>query len=503
MLEEWDPQLRGLQGKKTIREMSDNHPIITGILFAIEMMCRQVGYSMEPGSDDAQGEKAATFVDDSLHDMTDTFEDKVGEIMSGVLPYGWQLHETNFKKRDGVNSQFSDGKVGWDDWQIRGQETLRRWEFNPKNQKLLGMHQIGPPDWEEHFIPMSKALLFRTTAKKGNPEGKSILRGAYVSFKFQKQIQLIESIGIERDLAGLPYAKIPASIINSTSLDDMATYDAWKQVITNLRRNEQDGLVYASDTDEKGNPLYEVGLMTTGGTRQYDSDQIISRYDQRIAISMLAGFILLGMDGVGSNALGLSMADLFTTALSAFLGSMVEVINNSAIPRLLALNGFPPEDPPKLVHGRIGREDKVALAQSLSALSVANQRGAGIELDGRMDGPLAKALMEILGLPEPPDPKEIGYINPADKAAEAAMELAKAKPAPVIAQPGAKGDQQGNPQATQTPTNTEKPKPSVPTPKKAAETNGHDKRYVPPEVKAAEDEYATALDGFFADLRRK
>ncbi len=406
--EEWDPQLRGQQGRKVIREMADNHPIIGGVLLSIEMMCRQVGYTVKPGTDDPQGEEAAQLIEESLHDMEVTFEDKVGEIISGMLPYGFEPHEKNFKLRDGNNSKYKDGKVGWEDWPIRGQETVRNWQWSDDNRRLLGLWQQGPPDNQLHFIPMEKMLLFRTSARKGNPEGHMLLRNAYVPYRFQKQIQLIEAIGIERDMAGLPFARIPASIINSTNAEDVATYQAWQKVVTNMRRNEQDGLVLPSDRDDKGNLLYEVGLLNSGGQRQFDTDKIIARYDERIAISMLAGFILLGMENVGSHALGQTMSQLFTTSLGAFLASIVSVINDAAIPQLLALNGMPTDEPPTLEHGRIERMDFQAVAQALQLISAQNQRGAGIQLDTRLDGNLAKWFMEVLGAPEPPDPADLG-----------------------------------------------------------------------------------------------
>ncbi|WP_155274431.1 hypothetical protein [Piscirickettsia salmonis] len=45
--------------------------------------------------------------------------------------------------------------------------------------------------------------MFRTTSRKGNPEGRSILRNAYQPWYYKKNLESIESIGIERNLVGL------------------------------------------------------------------------------------------------------------------------------------------------------------------------------------------------------------------------------------------------------------------------------------------------------------
>ncbi len=58
--------------------------------------------------------------------------------------------------------------------------------------------------------------------------------------------------------------------------------------------------------DDQGHKVFDLVLLSSGGSRQFDTDKIIQRYDQRIAMSILSDFILLGSDRVGSYALGTS-----------------------------------------------------------------------------------------------------------------------------------------------------------------------------------------------------
>jgi hypothetical protein len=47
-------------------------------------------------------------------------------------------------------------------------------------------------------------------------------------------------------------------------------------------------------------PGWTLELLSIGNSRrQFDMDKIINRYDKRIAITMLAQFIMLGIDRVG------------------------------------------------------------------------------------------------------------------------------------------------------------------------------------------------------------
>lgn len=49
--EEFLPELSGIRGVKTYREMLDNDDTIGAIMFAIKMLIRQVKWHVEPGGD--------------------------------------------------------------------------------------------------------------------------------------------------------------------------------------------------------------------------------------------------------------------------------------------------------------------------------------------------------------------------------------------------------------------------------------------------------------------
>jgi len=81
----------------------------------------------------------------------------------------------------------------------------------------------------------------------------------------------VEGIGVERDIAGTPKVKLPANADTSSGSDDM---NRAEQVVRNLRNDEQAGIVEPND--------WEVSLLSSSGGRLFDTDKIITRYDQRI-----------------------------------------------------------------------------------------------------------------------------------------------------------------------------------------------------------------------------
>lgn len=78
--EEFLPELSGIRGVKTYREMLDNDDTIGAIMFAIKMLIRQVKWHIEPGGDSAKDREAAEFVESCMDDMQNTWTDTISEI---------------------------------------------------------------------------------------------------------------------------------------------------------------------------------------------------------------------------------------------------------------------------------------------------------------------------------------------------------------------------------------------------------------------------------------
>ena len=361
--EEFLPELRGRKGAEIYTEMSNNDETIGAILFAIEMLVRQASWNVEPGGSTAKDREAAEFVKSCMDDMQQTWIDTISEILS-FLTYGWSFHEIVYKRRMGrtkdsrTSSKYDDGLIGWMKLPIRSQETLYQWEYDD-HDNLIGMTQMPPPDFGLITIPMNKAMLFRTRSRKDNPEGRSILRTAYRSWYFKRRIQEIEGIGIERDLAGLPVITTPEGmdIWDKDDSDMTAIRTGLEAMVKNIRRDSTEGLVLPFG--------YTFELTSTGGSRQFDTNSIIERYDTKISQTVLADFIQLGHESVGSFALSSDKTNLFSMAICAFLDIICQTFNSQGIPALIDINGdhfAGVTDYPRLTHGDIEDVDLATMA---------------------------------------------------------------------------------------------------------------------------------------------
>ena len=408
VIEEFLPQLKHPHGARVYREMRDNDPTVGAILFAIERTIGRLNWTITQGSDSPADIAAAEFIQEAIEDMSDSLDETISSILS-MLPFGYSYHEIVYKIRGGDsddptrNSKYSDNKIGWRKWAIRAQETLYSWQFD-ENGQILAYIQMDPATGGFHEVPIDKALLFRVTSNKNNPEGRSLLRNAYRPWYFKKRIEEIEATGIERDLAGMPVALVPSEILSpNASAESKASLAAVTSLVQNIKRNQVEGVVFPSERDEAGNLTYELKLLNSGGARNFDTDKIIGRYNQQIAMSVLADFIFMGHEANGSYALGVSKIDLWIMSVDAIAKNIATTINTQAIPKLLRLNGMTVENLPKLTYGDVGSTDLIALGTYIMNLA---QAGAIMP-----DDSLEAYLREVADLP-PADNPEVGMRLP-------------------------------------------------------------------------------------------
>ena len=384
VLEEKLKQLQGagVDSRSNIifREMSDNDPTVSAVLFILQMMVRKVQWRVEPFSEEDDDLEAAEFLRSVIEDMETPWEDVIMDVISEFI-FGWSCLEIVYKNRLGPDNEdptcrsaYSDGLVGWHKLAGRAQEALMQWVFD-KDGDVLGWWMWPPLSGNRVFLPREKLMLFRTTNFKNNPQGRSLLRGAYTSYYRKTNLERIEAIGIERDLAGLPVLYVDPEILDPAADESSkANLAAYRKILANIRVDEQSYVILPSifkegATGGAGQRIYELSLLSTGSRRQNNTDGIIKRYAQNIATVIAADFILLGHEAVGSFALAEQKYDMFTIALGGFLNSIAAVFRRDGIMKLFRINGFPTDRLPKLVPGELEKQDVSELALAIMQIS--------------------------------------------------------------------------------------------------------------------------------------
>ena len=386
------PQLNWPNAGKIYEEMSKNDPTVGAIIYMAKQLVRKSKWSVKVGGSSPRDKEAAEFLETCMNDMEHSWNEFIGEALS-MMVYGWSYHEVVYKMRLGrdkdcrFNSKFTDGKIGWRKLAGRSQRTCYGWEINQVTGEIEGLIQQSAPDYALRTIPASKAIHFKTENDYGNPFGRSLLRNAYRPWFFKKRIEEIEGIGVERDLAGLPVLIPPedVDIWDNEDKDMVRLKSMAEQLVKNIRRDQSEGLAIPNG--------WELKLLSTGSRRQFDTNAILNRYDQRIAITLLADIVMLGADKVGSFALADVKKSLLSASLETLLGIMADAINRQEIPRLMALNGYDDlEEYPQVTADEVEIPSIEELARLIQAMN-----SAGMDVQ---DPKLEVFLRKVASIPE-------------------------------------------------------------------------------------------------------
>jgi hypothetical protein len=357
--EEANADLAWPQNRVTYNRMSYD-PTIASANTTIKSFIRKTDYEVKVKSETPSPEQLdqIKLIEECMDDMDTTFNDVINEAMS-FLTYGFSVHEKVFKYRDSTGkhkSKFTDGKIGWAKLPIRSQDSIWRWIYDNKGRELRYVEQnlalvasnYDPDNGGIPFkktqikIPRKKLLHFRHDVKRNNPEGTSPLKACYIPWQYKAKIEEYEAIGVSRDLGGLPVIQIPPEYMSEDAPDDKkAIYEYYKDVIRNLHANEQAGLILPKYVDpESKADMFTFDLKSVDGGKMYDTDKIISRYENKILMTFLADVLKLGQDASGSFALSDNKTNLLAVGIQSFVEELLQEFNQDLIPQTLAMNGW-------------------------------------------------------------------------------------------------------------------------------------------------------------------
>ena len=406
--DEFLPELRGRKAIRKYREMRDNDSTVGAVMYSVEQILRDVDLQVHAADESDAARVEKEFVESVLVDMDHSLDDHIAEAL-GYLSYGFGWFEVIYKRRVGPNerspkkhSKFTDGRIGVRKIASRAPWTINKFDVDRKTGDVLGIDQSVGIMGGSNYIPTNKSLYYRTTSLNGDPSGRSILRNAYTSYEYLNNIQSIEAIAVERELAGIPVARIPAEYLSGDASAAQSGFVAnLQQILRDVKFNEQGYIILPSDTypDKDGAPsnvrLVDVELMASNGKRNIDINPIVSRYQHDIARSVLSEFLLLGTSG-GSYALSKSKTDLFLRALESYIQAIVDVLNKQLVERLWQLNGLSYDLMPTIKAGDVAPHDLREISSFLR-----NLNGAGIDVSTHPE--VIQDLMDLAELEYDPE----------------------------------------------------------------------------------------------------
>jgi len=308
--EEYVIDLSGTKKYDVYKRMRNDSQVMATLL-VMELPIRSAEWEVKPGEGN-KGEEIAEFVRENLFErMSITFDDFIRQALL-MLSYGFMLFEKVF--------EVEDGYLKWRKFAPRMPWTISKW-LTDENGGLAGVHQRVYGDTDADVdIPVEKLLLFTNRMEGNNFEGVSFLRAAYKNWWYKDLLYKLAGMAAERTGVGVPYIQLPQGW-------QPADRDVAKTIVKSIRANEEEGVVLP--------PGYNLDILQG---KEFPYLDLIEHHDRMIAKSVLAQFLNLGQDRVGSYALSKSQTDLFLMSLRSLAKQICNVINRYAIKQLVELN---------------------------------------------------------------------------------------------------------------------------------------------------------------------
>lgn len=324
-------EFRGSQAKKTIDRMLID-PVISGAVERNALLLRAPEWHLDPGGAGAPIDVAfRDFCLANLSRLPGGFSSVVGETAE-MLGWGFALFEQIFA-RDGTFWV-------WDALAPRDQRTIDGWNVDAGTGVVRGVFQVFPESLQRVEIPGWKMLHFRTAFASGRPEGRTLLRGAFLPWTDKQELRRVIKTGVRRDLTGLLTIEVPPEI-TTTDADpaQKAALEDAKQLGQDIERDLREFLIIPSKTNQDGTSSgWDVRLMTSGGRRTLDLEAIFKGVNQEIAIAIFAEYMLLGTGDVGSWSLHSDKTTMAARALGAWLKGISTELREKGFRTLRALN---------------------------------------------------------------------------------------------------------------------------------------------------------------------
>lgn len=438
---EKNPLMTGTQKYTKFSETLVNIGIVgAGVRYFLNLISKAT-WAVTPADDSDEAKKLADFVYEVMEDMDTPFR-RIARRASMYRFYGFSMQEWTAKRRP-------DGKIGFEDINVRPQSTISQWDVDTAGN-VLGVIQTSPQDYKTIYLPRRKLIYLVDDSLSDSPEGIGLVRHIYPYAERLNLYEKLEAGAFNSDLRGIPIGRAPIAALSQMVKDGQVTQaekDKWESDFTDFIqshiRKENTGLLLDSLTyqtlDERGQPSnvkqWDIELLKGEPSALTDLANAIRRVTRSIAILLGVEQLLLGENSGGSYALARDKTNVFFLIVDATLMELSEAFGKDFLGALWLINGFPPELKPTLTPEAIKFRDVEQVTKALKDLAAS---GAKLSLKD----PAVNEIRELLGLSRIPDEliAEMEAKEQEDRALAARQAEAKINPDPANADPAEGSD---------------------------------------------------------------
>lgn len=341
-------ELKDPNNKKLYKQMLNDVSIAAPYTLMLWMVLRPEWKASFPKNATAEEKNRASMISWMMKSTKRDFSEYITEAMTYPV-YGFWTGE---KIYDSIKTPYGTFK-GIVDIKTISQDTISRWHFDRDSGDYIGLRQdlsrithnalgklTGKVD-----IPRVKYLHLRNNPKRDNPEGESLLNAIYVIWKYKSLLEEYLTIGVIKDMSGIPVFGIAAEKLAEaradTESDAAKMVSQLEQMAQAMHSGDLNHMVVPIAYNKDGKELYNFKLLgVEGGGKQYNTLDIIKYYNQQILIRFFSDVLSLGSDGSGSYALSDNKITLIELSCQHHLNTIKRMLNHDLMRQIYTRNGW-------------------------------------------------------------------------------------------------------------------------------------------------------------------
>lgn len=409
-----------------------NNAVIAPALHLVEMQIARVGWKVKvKRKASAEAKKRAKYLEEVLHDMDTSLFSTIREAAS-FNTYGFSILEIVLRqRRKRYGSKYDDGLVGIAKLAPRSQETVYKWNYDADYRELLSIEQRVHKNYDNNqlnttvdaadvkTIPRYKFLLFRNATRKDSPLGVSPLMAAWESWKYMTAIQEFEAVGIATDARGLKVLYIPPQYMSEDASDaDKEVYAFYKEVMNNLHKQEQSGIILPQVVDPDSREQYfKLELLGVQGQRTVDPNIVIERYAKEILTCLFSDSLQLGQKSGGSYSLADSKTSTVAMYIESKLLEIKDQLNHHLVRLLWEANGWELDELPEITYEDLDQKDLDLFSKFVQRITAVGMMPKTVEV--------VNEILDQMGLEKYPEDTPIDDLNLPEDVSKSGAGLAK------------------------------------------------------------------------------
>jgi hypothetical protein len=320
--EDYNPDFDDWQKAVPIYDkMRRTDSMVRAMLQVIKLPLRGATWQCNPASDDPVDKKIADFCTNAIFD-DDALEDSWDYVLRHIL----LMLDFGVSVLEKVWMVDPEGNYRFKRLAPRLPKTLREWHVN-REGKLVALVQYAPVthytdrndqgfqrvprygqsvSYQYLTIPADYLSVFCLDREGDNFQGNGLLRNIYRNWWFKDQAYHIMGVGLDRWGVGIPIAQLEEGH-NLTAGDQ----EKLREILQQIRVNEKAFMVMP----EHVKFLIEPTRGASGTEGQFGIAWI-DHNDSQIARNVLASFLTMGRDPVGTLGFGSRLTDMFISSLN-------------------------------------------------------------------------------------------------------------------------------------------------------------------------------------------